>query len=364
MSTPTDDGKGSGRASSLGEMQGRLLLSKRLPQTLVLEDSSIELPPVDAPSLEGLSVALPELPPVSGADIYERFEELRREVAPRRELAPGEPVAQGNEALLDVVGHALGQLLPFSARTGWWALVRPDPLLPGFFEALVGERVGTRKEITVMLPPGYPVEALREVPARFTVEVKAARELRVPEEESPECFALLGRGATLEEVMQRIRKELLDERVAEVRSNVREHVLDLLVERTEVEVPPALVDEEIRRQWMAAEQPALQHWKLPPNELQHALESWLWTPRTRRETERRLKIALVLGAIAARDKIQPGAREVEEFMKSMAGMAQVPPEKWKQVLESNPAMALRAHNLLLQQATLNHVMSKVAITAK
>jgi trigger factor len=309
--------------------------------------------------LEGLKVPRPELAPVTAEELIERFQELRLQLAPRIELAPGVQVAEGNEALLDVMGHALGQLIPFSARTGWWALVKPDPVLPGFFEALVGVEVGTRREIAVTLPPDYPVEPLREVSARFVVEVRAARELTVPEEDSPECLAMLGRGATLEEAMQRIRKELLDERLDAARSEVWDRVLDLLVERSGVEVPPSLVDEEIRRQWMAAEQPALQRWKLSAQELQNALESWLWTPQLRREAERRLRIALVLAAIAARDKIQPRAQDLEALMVSMAGMSHLPREEWKRVVESDPAMALRVHNLLLQQATLDHVVSKV-----
>jgi trigger factor len=232
MSTSNENGKGSGSASSVGEMQGRMLVSKRLPQTLALEDSSIELPPLEAPSLDSLKVPRPVLPPITGEDLFGRFQELRLQVATRRDLAPGERVAEGNEALLDVVGHAMGQIIPFSARAGWWALVRPEPLLPGFFEALVGAPVGARKEIAVTLPPDYPVETLRDVPARFTVEVRAARELKLPEEDSPECLALLGRGATLEETMQHIRKEILDERMAEARIALREHVLDILVERS------------------------------------------------------------------------------------------------------------------------------------
>ncbi|HVG60000.1 MAG TPA: hypothetical protein VNA24_15695 [Hyalangium sp.] len=40
-------------------------------------------------------------------------------------------------------------------------------------------------------------------------------------------------------------------------------------------------------------------------------------------------------------------------------MARVPREEWKRVVESDPAAALRVHNLLLQEATVSHVMSKV-----
>jgi trigger factor len=355
------DGSGSRPVSPVGELQGRMLLSKRLPRTLVLEDGSIEVPPVEAPSLEGLKVAMPALAPITAEDLYERFQELRREAAPRRELAPGEQVSEGNEVLLDIVGHSMGQLIPFSVRTDWWTLVRPDPRLPGFFEALVGVPVGTGKEILLSLPPDYPVEALREMPARFLVEVRAAHELSLPEEDSPEGLALVGRGATLEEAMQRIRQELVEERMILARRELREHVLELLVERSVVEVPSALVEEEIRRQWMAAEQPGLQRWKASPEELEYALQSWLFDPRTREETERRLKIALVVAAIAARDGIQPGAKDLDEFVKSMASMARMPPQEWKKALQADPAAVQRVHSLLLQVATTNHVMSKVQI---
>lgn len=110
-----------------------------------------------------------------------------------------------------------------------------------------------------------------------------------------------------------------------------------------------------------AEHPALQRWKASEQECQYALESWLWDPRTRGETERRLKIALVLGAIAARDRIQPSAKDKEEFVQSMAGMAHMSPEEWKKALQSDPAMAQRVHGFLLQLATTHHVMSKVEI---
>jgi trigger factor len=361
MSTSSGNGKGSKPTVSVGEMHGRMLLAKRLPRTLVLEDSSFELPVVEAPSLEGLRVAAPPMAPVTGEELYERFQELRQQAAPRRELARGEPVSEGHEVLLDVVGHTLGQLIPFSARTDWLTLVRPDPRMPGFFEALVGAPVGSSKEILLTFPPDYPVEAQRGMPARFIVEVKAARELSLPEEDSPEGLAMVGRGGTLEQVMQRIRQELLEERLAGARRQVREHVLDLLLERCEVEVPSELVDEELRRQWVTAEQPALQRWNVSPQELESALRVWQWDPGTRAEAERRLKVALVLGAIAAREKIQPGAKDLEEFVTSMAGMGPMSREEWKKVLASDRATAQRVQDFLVQVATTNHVMAKVVI---
>lgn len=346
--------------SSLEELRGRMLL-RRVSPAVALDGLSVPLPPVSPPSLEGLTVRLPTVDPVTGRDIHARFQELRRESAPRRALAPEEAIAEGDEVLLDVMGFARGRLIPFSARAGWWAPVEPEPLLPGLFEALVGAQVGDVVEVALTLPPDYPVEALREEPAHFVVEVKAANELLAPDEASAECLALLGRGATLDEVMLRIGVELQDARELEAQREVQERVLDLLVERSAVAVPAALVDEEIRRQWMEAERPVLLRREFSPEELQDALAGWWEDPLTRGEAERRLKVALVLGAVAARERIQPRAQDLERLCEGFAGTAGLTRAELKRVLTSSPVVAQRAHNLLLHFATVDHVLARVSL---
>lgn len=347
-------------SSSIEELQGRMLL-KRGSLALALEGGFQALPVVVAPSLEQLTVPAPKLEPLTGEDLLARFGELRRETAQRRALAHDEAVQEGDEVLLDVIGFARGGVIPFSARSGWRAVVEHEPLLPGLFEALVGRPAGTVVEVPLTLPADYPVEALREVPARFLVEVKAAYELIAPDEDSPECLKLLGRGATLGETMQRIGEELLDAREDEALHALREHVLALLVERSEVTVPEPLVDAEIRSKWMEVEQPVLLRLKRSPRELQEALQGWLRDPFTRGTARHRLKVALVLGAVAVRDGVQPSPKDLEELRESLMGTTPMSRSDWKQMLSSERALAQRVHNLLLHQATVNHVLAHVTV---
>ncbi|MFY2560636.1 hypothetical protein ACN469_23740 [Corallococcus terminator] len=221
--------------------------------------------------------------------------------------------------------------------------------------------VGAVREVSLTLPPDYPVERLREVPARFIIEVKAAHELLAPDEESAEGVALLGRGATMDDVMRRIGEELQDEGEAEVVREVRERVLDILVERSEVVVPAELVDEEIRRQWMEVERPVLLRGGLSSEELQNALAGWLEEPLTRGDATRRLQVALVLGAVAEHERIQPREQDMEMLCESLSGTSQLTRAALKRALTVTPALAHRVHNLLLHFATMDHVMSKVTL---
>ncbi len=344
-----------------GDVQVLGLLNK-IPAALALDNFPVKLPAVQAPSLEGLTAQLSPRP-ITRDDLLERLAELVRQHAQRRMRVDGEAVAMGDEVVLDTLGSVRGRLLPFSIRENWTVLVHPDPLLPAFFEALVGRTVGLSVDIALTLPPDYPAAALRGEQARFLVDVKEARELVLPDPQSPEFLAAVGRGATLTELMRNLGDELAQERNDEAEREAREHVLDVLVERARVEVSPALVDEEIRRRWMEAERPILERKDFEADELQQALDAWLKDPLTRADAERRLKVSLVLAAIAKRDQLQPQREALDAIVGLLTGPAKLPREQLKQVLQSDPEAQERLANVMMQLAAIDHVMSKVKLTA-
>ncbi|QRK04339.1 peptidylprolyl isomerase [Archangium violaceum] len=357
---PEDDRGDTGR--SLGELQGRMLL-KRAPGMRALEGpAAVTLPDVPAPSLEGLRVAAIPPAPVTREDLLERLEALFHERAPRRERAPDERVALGDEVLLDVIGYAHGALIPFSVRVDWRVLVAEDPLLPGFFEGLVGARVGLSMAVELQLPDTYGVAALRGATARFLVDVKAAYELQPLDFESPELLPRLGLGATLEEAMRHIAEALADEREEEAWLALQERVLDALVERTEVDIPERLVDEEIRLRWLELEQPVLASKNFTLEEMEEAWRGWSQDPLTRRDAELRLRVAVALRAICVRDGLQPDAEDVEKLGALLAEAAGLPPEGVEPLLRSTPGLAERFTHLLLHTRALEHVMSRVELT--
>jgi trigger factor len=352
---------------SLRELQGLLRLN-RVPAALTLEDIPAELPRAgelpraEAPSLEGLTVARPTVAPVTEEDLLERLDQLKFEVAPRYDRPPGEPVALGDEVLLDVLGYSRGRLIPFAARADWWVRVKPEPLLPGFFEALVGARAGKTLELALTLPPGYPVAALRGAPAHFVVAVKAVRVVDLPDDEAPEFLFSLGRGSTLREVMHRLAQELTEERRAVAAQQAKEAVLEQLADRCSVEVPARLIEEEVRLRWAESERQTLTELELPPSELQASLDGWLRDPLTRGEAAQRLKIALVLAAIAERERLQPRREDMDSILDTVSRASKAPRTEVGAWLRADPALAPRLHNLLMHLAAVDHVMSKVVFT--
>ncbi|ATB45626.1 trigger factor [Corallococcus macrosporus] len=361
MTTHDDSQGGRKNARSLAELHA-LGIMKKMPAALQLDSTEpVELPKVEAPSLEGLSVAQLAPAPLTEEELVERFDALRREHADVRERQPGEEVALEDDVLLDVLGFANNRLMPFSARENWWARVAADPVLPGFFEALVGAKVGQSFGIELTLPDTYPVEALRGQQARFLLEVKAAKALKLLEDDAPELLARLGAGS-ITDVMRRLGDELAQERNAEVDRLTRERVMDVLVERTPVELPSSLVDEELRRRWAEAERPILQRKDFQPDELQEALEGWLNDPLTRADAVYRLTLGLALRAIAERDGIQPDRTATEAMLADLADFTGVSREALGVAVKEDAALARRLYEMALRFSTIDHVMKKVTLT--
>jgi len=264
----------------------------------------LELPEVVAPSLENFSVTIPKPPAPTAENITARYAELLRERSPHRTRKYGETIGAGDDVQVDVIGYSNGALIPFSLRAGVWVRVEPDPQLPGFAEALLGQTVGSSVVIPIQLPVDHQVAALRKAQARFMVDIKSATEVKALDPQSPEALATLGLGKTLDETFKYITAIVVDEQSNALVSQVQQRVLDELASRTQVTVPERLLDEEIRRQWAAHEEPLVNARNFAPDERAESLKGWLSDPRTRDSLRRRLTLSFALRAIRLRDNVE------------------------------------------------------------
>lgn len=324
--------------------------------SVVATKAAVALPEVGAPSLENLAITVPAPAGITAEDVLLRLEELAHAHAEVREKRPMELVALGDLVRVDVVGYSMGKLIPFSVRADAWLRVEPDPALPTFFESLVGQPVGGSAVINLRLPEDYPAQALRGQPARFIVDLKGARELRLPALDNPAVLQALGLGATLDEALERVAGQLQAERAAALVAQARERVLDEVVARTQVALPERLVDEEIRRRWSDNEGRVLMDKKFSDAERQEALEGWLKDARTRQEASRRLKLALALRAICLRDNVAPSQRAVMELLERTAGIGGLTREQVAEALRGDAKSVERVEQVVWHLAAVEHVM--------
>jgi trigger factor len=351
---------GQGTSGELALHAGRL---RHLVERLEVPRRLPPLPEVVAPPLEGLAVVVPAPEGVREEELLERFAALVRERAPMREREEGELLEAGDQVLVDVLGYAQGRLIPFSARGGLSLELAPMEELPGFCEALVGRPVGSSAELELELPSDYAVPALAGQRAHFLVDVRAAWQVERPGSATEGLLEALGRGGTYEEVMESLLEELEEERADALHTRARELVLEALLERAAPPpLPPAVVDEEVRRQWLRVEAPLLQEKGFDAEELREALEGWLTDGPTRTQAERRLQQALVLGTIARRDGVTLTEERLAEVLTGLAVQLGAEPTALLAALhEGGPEAHERVRDVAWQLVLMDHVLARAQV---
>lgn len=321
----------------------------------------VALPQVQAPSLEGLAVTVPASEGFTVDEVRERFVELARPFATERARSTTETLAWGDEVLVNLAGYSEGRLIPFSVKTNVWLPLEPEPMLPGLYEAIVGQQPTGGLVVDLTLPADYPVESLRGAPARFLVHVQAAREVTFPDLDSPEFFQTLGRGKTMEEVTQSIIEQMKQEHTQLLLLRARNQVLGEVARRTEVEIPPELVDEEIRRRWGATEGVSVAELNFSDEEQEESLKTWLQDTSLRQEAEVRLRIALALGAIVKRDGLTLTPAFLETVLRDETASQGLAPADVAAALKAEPEHLARIEQTAWHLMAVDHVMKKAKI---
>jgi trigger factor len=116
--------------------------------------------------------------------------------------------------------------------------------MPEFTENLRGANPGDERSFDVRYPEDFSDERLRGKTFAYKVKIIAIKQKSLPE--LNDDFAKeLGEFKTLDEVRQKIREGMEQERLREAEREAKDKLLGELVRRNEFEIPEALVDRQI-----------------------------------------------------------------------------------------------------------------------
>lgn len=152
----------------------------------------------------------------------------------------------GDSVLVDFTVQQDGVLIEGGKGENHPLVLGSNAFIPGFEEAVVGMKENEEKSFTLTFPKEYHAKHLAGRPAEFSVKVRAVQEREIPAID--DAFAQsLGRFETLEQVKENIKKGMLEEKKAKQKEERRAAILDALVDRSEIDFPQILVDEESHR---------------------------------------------------------------------------------------------------------------------
>jgi trigger factor len=301
---------------------------------------------------------------VSDADVDAVLMELRIKEASYADVA-GRPVQPDDLVQVDFEGVCEGrpirELAPDAeelgpARNFWMFATEQHEFLPGFARGLVGASAGERREILVDFPADYPQSSLAGRKASYFVTVKAIREPRLPELDADFCKA---HGmATPEDFRRRVREDLLRLRELNEDRRLKNEIIRHLLDSASFELPESILHEETRHAVYDLVQNSQRHGATAEDINAH--KEGLVESATRTAADK-VKLKFILRRIAEEERIDVEERDVEDRIRYLANVWNMPANRLRAELEQRKEMD-RVREEVLRAKVLAYLLEKAVIT--
>jgi trigger factor len=291
-------------------------------------------PEIELPDLSALKIEVDAIE-IADDEVDAELESLRARFGTLKGVE--RPAQTGDFVSIDLSATVNGEELPDAATEGLSHEVGSGQLIDGLDDAIVGLSEGESKVFTTKLAAGEHAGAEAEV----TVTVKSIKERELPEADD-EFAQLASEFDTIEEL-----KENLVEQVKRVKrihqaEKIRDNALELLLEKTEVPLPEAIVQAQVDQTVHNAIH-GLDH---DEDKFAETLEAEgssreKFDAETREAAEKAVKTQLLMDAIADDLDIQVGQNDLTERLVLMSRQYGIEPAQLLQVLQQNnqlPAM--------------------------
>lgn len=303
-------------------------------------------PEVKVEGLESLKIEKPTAE-VTDEDLATMLETLRKQHAKFIEVERA--IEDGDKVNLDFDGSVDGEAFEGGKAEGFDIEIGSGRMIPGFEEGLKGLNVGEEKDLEVTFPEDYQAETLKGKAAVFKVKINKieARELPEIDDEFIKLFGIEEGGidALKTEVRQNMERELNQA----LKNKVKENTISALVDSASIEVPKALLEQEVN----TLRQQALQRFG---GNQQIELPAELFND----QAERRVKTGLLLSELVKAHEIKVDDERVKETVETMAS-AYESPEEVVEYYYNNKEMLQNVQNVVMEDQAIDFILEQAEV---
>ena len=199
-------------------------------------------PEVEVQGLDKIAVEKPAVT-VTDEDLANMLETLRKQHAEWAEVDTA--AGESDRVTVDFVGTIDGEVFEGGKADDFPLELGQGRMIPGFEDNIVGKKAGEEVVADVTFPEDYHAENLKGKAAQFTITVKKVEAQELPElsEEFATKFGVTEGG--VDALKEEVKKNMTRELDQAVKANVKDQAIKGLLENNEIEVPKALVDQEV-----------------------------------------------------------------------------------------------------------------------
>ncbi|WP_271270354.1 trigger factor [Aliamphritea hakodatensis] len=289
---------------------------------------------------------------VKDEDLEQMIETLRKQQSDW--VAVERAAADGDQVKIDFEGFIDGEAFEGGKGEGMDLVLGSNTMIPGFEAGLDGAETGADVELNVTFPEDYHSEDLKGKAAVFKVKVQSVSEQQLPEL-NEEFFAKFGlEENNVDSFKVEVRKNMEREVKQALKTKLKEAVFGQLVELNAIDVPAALIDNEIdamRRQ--AIQQFGGAEANIDPEMLPKEM--------FQEQSEKRVKVGLLVNEVIKANELTVDEDRVKTTIDELAATYQDP----QQVIDwynSNEEMLGQVKSLVMEDQVLDLLLESAKVT--
>lgn len=183
---------------------------------------------------------------VTKQEVEKALEEMKERYA--EVITKEGKVENKDTAIIDFEGFKDGVAFEGGKGENYSLVIGSNTFIPGFEEQLIGMEKGEERDINVTFPEDYHAEDLKGQPVVFKVKVNEIKTTKLPELDKDFFEDLAMEGVDSEETLKaELEKNIKAHKEHHAEEHYIDDILDKAVSNMTVEIPDAMINEEIDR---------------------------------------------------------------------------------------------------------------------
>ena len=294
---------------------------------------------------------------VSEDGIDKTIEILRKQRRTFAQRPAAEAAAVGDRVTIDFEGKLDGVPFEGGKAEGFQFLIGEGQMLEAFDSAVRGMKSGDSKTFPLQFPADYHGKDVAGKEADFLVTVKKIEGQNLPEVNEAFAKSLGVADGSLAGLRADIKKNLEREAKFRVQARNKASVLDAVLKVAELDVPKALVQNEIERMIEAARA------DLKKRGVKDADKAEIPGDVFQVQAERRVRLGLVVAELVRANNLQAKPDQLQAHLEELAQSYEKPAEVVRYYLSDRQRMA-EVEALVIENNVAEFVLSKAKVTDK
>lgn len=291
---------------------------------------------------------------IKDKDLDNMMDTLRKQHASWKEVK--RKAKKDDRVTIDFVGTIDGEEFDGGKSENFPLELGKDRMIPGFEKPLVGAKKGEEVVSDVTFPEDYHAEALKGKPAQFKITVNKVEGLELPkvDEEFAKLFGI--EDGDIEALKAEVKKNMQRELEQTLRAQVKESVIAGLLEKNELDIPRALIDQEINALREQAKQRFSQQQGGNTANMPE-LPGDLFEENARR----RVSIGLILGEVIKTNELKVDSKIVDGLIETTAS-AYEDPQEVVEYYKANDELMQQMNNVALEEQAVAWVLENAKVS--